>query len=80
MLLVFNSDNLHIQVLLVTGGIGSDHTLYFLDTTEVFDPSVGSWTAGARLLRPMWGLRAAYIAEQVLIFGKGNFILYTNMM
>ena len=77
MLLVFNSDNLHIQVFLVTGGSdGSD----FLDSTEVYDPSVGSWTAGARLPRGMWGLRAAYIAEQVLIFGKGNFILYTNMM
>ena len=80
MLLVFNSDNLHIQVLLVTGGIGSDHTLYFLDTTEVFDPSVGSWTAGARLPRPMSYLRAAYIADQVLIFGEGHFILDTNII
>jgi len=54
------------QVFLVTGGYdGYD----FLDTTEVYDPSVGSWTAGARLPRPMRGLKAAYIAEQVLIFG-----------
>ena len=76
MLLVFNSDNLHIQVLLVTGGLD----VSYLDTTELFDPSVGSWTAGASLPIPMSGLRAAYIAEQVLIFGEGHFIMYTNMM
>ena len=73
---MFNSDNLHIQVFLVTGGIGSD----FLDTTEVFDPSVGSWTAGARLPRAMSYLRAAYIADQILIFGEGHFILDTNII
>ena len=67
MLLVFNSDNLHIQVLLVTGGLDGS----YLDTTELFDPSVGSWIVGARLPRPMSNLRAAYIADQVLIFGEG---------
>ena len=67
MLLVFNSDNLHIQVLLVTGGLDGS----YLDTTELFDPSVGSWISGARLPRPMSNLRAAYIADQVLIFGEG---------
>ena len=61
----------------MTGGWdGSDR----FDTTELYDPSVGSWTYGARLPRPMSGLRAAYIAEQVLIFGEGHFILYTNMI
>ena len=74
MLLVFNSDNLHIQVLLVTGGM--DENYDHLDTTELYDPSVGSWTYGARLPRQMWGLRAVYIADQVLIFGEGNFIMY----
>ena len=77
MLLVFNSDNLHIQVFLVTGGLNGSN---YLDSTEVFDPSVGSWTAGARLPRPMWELRATYIADQVLIFGEGHFILFTNMI
>ena len=76
MLLVFNSDNLHIQVFLVTGGYDGDR----LDSTEVYDLSVGSWTAGARLPRPMWRLTAAYIEDQVLIFGEGHFILFTNMI
>ena len=71
MLLVFNSDNLHIQVFLVTGGYKGDR----LDSTELYDPSVGSWTAGARLPRPMSNLRAAYISDKVLIFGEGHFIL-----
>ena len=74
MLLVIKSDHLHIQVFLVTGGYDDDGS--YLDTTEVYDPSVGSWTAGARLPRPMDGLKAAYIADQVLIFGEGNFIMY----
>ena len=78
MLLVFNSDNLHIQVFLVTGG--QDENNARLDSTEVFNLSVGSWTAGARLPRPMAGVRAAYIAEQVLIFGEKHFIPDTNII
>ena len=77
MLLVINSDNLHIQVSLVTGGYdGYD----LLDTTELYDPSVGSWTARARLPRPMAYLTAAYISGQVLFFGEGHFIMYTNII
>ena len=81
MLILINSDHLHIKVFLVTGGwTGSDR----LDTTEVYDPSVGSWTAGAKLPRPMTGLTAAYIENQVLIFGEGHFIpdtnIYSNMI
>ena len=69
MLLVFNSDNLHIQVFLVTGG--QDESYDLLDSTEVYDPSVGKWTVtGARLPTPMDDLAAAYIADQVLIFGE----------
>ena len=75
MLLVFNSDNLHIQVFLVTGGWDGS----YLESTEVYNPSVGSWTVKrARLPRPMAGLRAAYIEDQVLIFGEGHFITDTN--
>ena len=71
MLLVINSDNLNIKVLFVTGGwTGSDSNSLGLDSTEVFDPSVGSWTAGARLPRPMFRLTATYIAGQVLLFGE----------
>ena len=53
-------------MFLVTGGYvryGSD----FLDSTETFDPLVGSWTASqAKLPRPMDGIRA----EGNLLFGK----------
>ena len=68
MLLVINSDMLHIQVLLVTGGAPGGY-----DSTEVYDPSVGpSWTARATLPRAMFGLSAAYIEDRVFIFGKGS--------
>ena len=60
----------------MTGGVGYQ----LLDSTEVYNPSVGSWTAGARLPRAMYGLRAAYIEDQVLIFGEGYFITDTNIM
>ena len=51
-----------------------------LDSTEVFDPSVGSWTAGARLPRRMNTLKATNIGDQVIIFGEGYFILDTNII
>ena len=72
---MFNSDNLHIQVFLVTGGMNWDINWYDapLDTTEVYDPSVGSWTAGARLPSPMSVLKAASIEDQILNFGKDIF-------
>ena len=60
----------------MTGGNNGD----ILDSTEVFDPSVGSWTAGARLPRPMSSLGATYIEDQVLFFGEGHFILDTNII
>ena len=54
-------------MFLVTGGYNGFNSL---DSTETFDPLVGSWTAsGAKLPRPMWGLRAIR-AENVLIFGN----------
>ena len=50
-------------MFLVAGGWdGSDD----LDSTEIFDPLVGSWTAGAKLPRLMLGIRA----EGNLLFGK----------
>ena len=52
-------------MFLVTGGL--DDGAYYLDSTETFDPLVGSWTASqAKLPRPMDGIRA----EGNLLFGK----------
>ena len=52
---------------MVTGGwTGSDN----LDSTETLASDEGSWaTSGAKLPRPMRGLRAASIDDRVLIFG-----------
>ena len=49
----------------MTGGYtGSD----FLDSTETFDRKLGSWVAsGAKLPRPMYGLRAANIDDRALV-------------
>ena len=67
--------NLLIQVILVTGGY--DYDGYFLDSTELYDPSVGSWVvAGAKLPRPMCCLSAINIDDRVLIFG--NFLINLN--
>ena len=54
-------------MFLVTGG--RDDRDNFLDSTETFDPLVGSWTAGAKLPRLMFGIRA----EGNLLFGKYYF-------
>ena len=65
--LVVNLHNLHIQVFLVTGGYGSD----FLDSTEVYQPSVGSWVvAEAKLPRPTCCMSAININDRVLMFGR----------
>ena len=57
-----------MQILLVSGGMG----VVRLDSTEIFDPRVGSWRAGAAL--PMKyginGLRSATIYNRVFIFGE----------
>ncbi len=56
-------------MFLVTGG--HDDGFHLLDSTETFDPLVGSWTAGAKLPRPMSGLKA----ESTLLFGKYQFLV-----
>ena len=61
----------------MTGGsTGSED----LDTTETFATDEDTWaTAGARLPRPMEGLRAATIDDRVLIFGNYTlFITHTR--
>ena len=39
------------------------------DSTEIFDPSLGSWRAGAPLPSVMFGLRATNIDNRILLFG-----------
>ena len=52
-------------MFLVTGGL--DDGFDDLDSTETFDPLVGSWTASqAKLPGPMRGFKA----ENILMFGK----------
>ena len=54
-------------MFLVTGGYDG----HLLDSTEVYDPSVGGWfTTEAKLPKPMSDFRAINIDDRVLIFGK----------
>ena len=60
--------NLLIKMFLVTGGKGGSGSL---DSTEVYDPSVGSWVVTeAKLPKPRNGLKALNIDDRVLIFGR----------
>ena len=61
-----------MQILLVNGGNLSGA----LDSTEIFDPSLGSWRAGAALPHPMYNMRAANIDNRVLIFGMNILLAY----
>ena len=54
-------------MLLVSGGWTGDVRL---DSTEIFNPSVGSWSTGAALPIPMDGLGATNIDNRVLLFGN----------
>ena len=54
---------------MVTGGWDGAE---ILDSTELYDPSMGSWSAGAKLPQPMSGLKATNIKDRVLLFGNGN--------
>ena len=42
----------------------------FTDSTEIFDPDVGSWRFGTALPSPMWDLKAASIENRILFFGR----------
>ena len=55
-------------MLLVTGGISVGSSLP-LDSTEIYDPDIGSWKAGAALPVPRSNLAAATIVNRILIFG-----------
>ena len=58
-------------MLLVTGGWGPNGDI---DSTEIFDPDLGSWSAGAAL-PPRNAVIAATISNRVLLFGIDIFIL-----
>ena len=54
-----------LQIFLVSGG----YTIVYLDSSEIFDPDLRIWRAGAALPSPMTGLRATNIDDRVLILG-----------
>ena len=51
---------------LVTGGYDGSSRL---DSTEIYDPELGGWKAGAALSGPKMGLRAANIDNRLFFFG-----------
>ena len=66
-------------MFLVIGGV--DENWNTLESTEVYDPSVGSWVvAGAKLPRPMSGQRAINILNKVLIFGNVTFFMISKLL
>ena len=62
-----------LKMFLVTGGrsAGSD----YLDSTEIYDPDLGSWRAGAALPSPRRSLKGGTIANRVLMFGNIDILL-----
>merc|ERR1712137_143753 len=54
------------RMLLVSGGYSGRS---FLDSTEIYDPEVGSWRAGAALPSKRGNLRAVNIDGRILFFG-----------
>ena len=66
-------------MFLVTGGY--DEWGYSLDSTETFDPLLGSWAhSGAKLPRPMSGLQAEIIDDRLLFFGIHYLIYIINIV
>ena len=55
-----------LKMFLVTGGSAG---LDKLDSTEIYDPDLGSWRAGAALPSLTERMQAASIGNRVLIFG-----------
>ena len=54
---------------MVTGGELSYGV--YIDNTEVYDSDLGIWAiSGAKLPRPMYGLKATNIDGRVMIFGN----------
>ena len=57
-----------LKMFLVSGGY-RDKGSEYLDSTEIYNPDQGSWTAGAALPSKRDALRAANIDGRVLFFG-----------
>ena len=62
-------------MLLVSGGYDGSVKI---DSTEIFDPSLGSWRAGAALPSPRSGMRATNIDNRVLLFGNDIFLTFKH--
>ena len=59
-----------LKMFLVTGGYGvADGDTTKIDSTEIYDPDLGSWRGGAALPSKRVGLMAANIDGRVLFFG-----------
>ena len=65
--------SLFLQILLVSGGWGNGS---YLDSTEIFDPSLRSWRAGAALPSPRDSLSAINIDKRVLLFGNDILLIF----
>ena len=60
------------KILLVTGGMISNQAL---DSTEIFDPVFGTWTAGAALPTPRGYLKATNFDNRILIVGMHTLLI-----
>ena len=64
--LYFNfSNTVMLKMFFIAGGLNESR----LDSTEIYDPELASWRAGAALPSEMSTARAANIDGRVLIFG-----------
>ena len=73
---IFSKAVLSLQILLVSGGYDESGWTW-LDSTEILDPSLDSWSAGIALPHPMRGLRATNIENRVLLFGIKILFIFT---
>ena len=70
--------HLLLQMFLVSGGHGYGSVR--LDSTEVLDPSLGTWRAGAALPSSRDFLRATNIDNRVLFFGNDILLTFDMMI
>ena len=64
--LYFNfSNTVMLKMFFIAGGLNESR----LDSTEIYDPELASWRAGAALPSPVYSLVATNIDNRVLLFG-----------
>jgi hypothetical protein len=56
-------------MLIVTGGIGTQESGYYLSSTEVMAHPAGSWREAGPLPSARWGLRGASLASMFHVSG-----------